>query len=67
MYNLYAERRLMRKFDYSFLKNALLPAGLLNISSGIADLKNEAKHRKQDYVKVFTELEAVARIQAMKE
>ena len=50
----------MRKFDYSFLKNALLPAGLLNISSGIAELKNEAKHRKQDYVKLFTELEAVA-------
>ena len=66
MYNFYVERRLMRKFDYSFLKNALLPAGLLNISSGIADLKNEAKHRKQDYLKVFTELEAVARIQSIK-
>lgn len=56
----------MRTFDYSFLKNSLFPAGLLSISSGIAGLKNEAKHRKEDYLKVFTELEAVARIRSVK-
>ena len=33
----------MRKFDYSFLNNALLPASLINLTSSIATLKTMAE------------------------
>lgn len=56
----------MRKFDYSFLNNALLPANLINLTSSIASLKTMAGVRKQEYAKIFTELEAVAKIQSVK-
>lgn len=37
---LYAEKGyLMRKFDYSFLKKDLIPVALINITSGISELK----------------------------
>ena len=56
----------MRKFDYSFLNNGLLPANLVNLTSGIASLKTMAGVRKEDYAQVFTELEAVAKVQSIK-
>lgn len=56
----------MRKFDYSFLNEALLPAKLINLTSGIASLKTMAGVRKEEYAKVFTELEAVAKVQSVK-
>ena len=56
----------MRKFDYSFLSNGLLPAKLINLTSGIASLKTMAGVRKEEYAKVFTELEAVAKVQSVK-
>ncbi len=56
----------MRKFDYSFLNNGLLPANLINLTSGIASLKTMSGVRKEEYAKVFTELEAVAKIQSVK-
>ncbi len=56
----------MRKFDYSFLNNGLLPASLVNLTSGIESLKMMAGVRKEEYAKVFTELEAVAKIQSVK-
>lgn len=56
----------MRKFDYSFLNNGMLPANLVNITSGIAELKTMAGVRKEEYAQVFTELEAVARVQSIK-
>lgn len=56
----------MRKFDYSFLNNGLLPANLVNITSGIAALKTMAGVRKEDYAQVFTELESVAKVQSIK-
>ena len=46
----------MRKFDYSFLNNGLLPANLVNLTSGIASLKTMAGVRKEDYAQVFTDL-----------
>lgn len=57
---------IMRKFDYSFLNNALLPANLITLTSGIASLKTMACVRKEGYAKVFTELEAVAKVQSVK-
>ena len=56
----------MRKFDYSFLNNGLLPANLINLTSSIVSLKTMAGVRKEEYAKVFTELEAVAKVQSVK-
>ena len=56
----------MRKFDYSFLNNGLLPANLVNLTANISALKTMAGVRKQEYSQVFTELEAVAKVQSIK-
>ena len=56
----------MRKFDYSFLNNGLLPAKLVNLTSNIASLKTMAGVRKEEYAQVFTELEAIAKVQSIK-
>lgn len=56
----------MRKFDYSFLNNGLLPANIINLTSSIASLKTMAGVRKEEYAKIFTELEAVAKVQSVK-
>ncbi len=56
----------MRKFDYSFLNNGLLPANLVNLTASIASLKTMAGVRKEDHMQIFTELEAVAKIQSIK-
>lgn len=56
----------MRKFDYSFLNNGLLPATLINLTSNITALKTMAGVRKEEYAKIFTELESVAKIQSIK-
>lgn len=57
---------IMRKFDYSFLKNGLLPANLLNLTANISALKTMAGVRKEENTKVFSALEAVAKIQSIK-
>ncbi len=56
----------MRKFDYTFLNNGLLPAKLIDLTSSIASLKTMAGVRKEEYAKVFTELENVAKVQSVK-
>lgn len=56
----------MRRFDYSFLQNGLLPASLVNITAGIASLKTKASFRQDDFKSVFTELEEIAKVQSVK-
>ena len=56
----------MHKFDYSFLNNGLLPAQMVNLTANIASLKTAAGFRKLKHLQVFTELEAVARVQSIK-
>ena len=56
----------MKKFDYSFLKNSLLPANLLGIASSIAELKALDKIRKRDFQTIFTKLEVIAKVQSVK-
>ena len=56
----------MRKFDYSILNNGLLPASLVNLTSNIAALKTMAGVRRNEYAQIFTELEAVAKVQSVK-
>ncbi len=56
----------MKKFDYSFLDNGLLPANLINITGKIYSLKAGAKIRQDEYEKIFTELEKIAIVQSVK-
>ena len=56
----------MKRFDYSFLDNGLLPANLVNITGTIYSLKTGAKIRKDEYEKIFTELEKIAKVQSVK-
>ena len=56
----------MRKFDYSFLSEGLLPANLVNITSELYSLRTANSVRQSDYNSIFTELEAVARVQSVK-
>lgn len=56
----------MKKFDYSFLDNGLLPANLINITGTIYSLKMGAKIRKDEYERIFTELEKIAIVQSVK-
>src|SRR5574344_882963 len=56
----------MHIFDYSFLDNGLLPSQLVNITSSIASLKTFSSIRKDEYKKIFTELESVAKVQSVK-
>ena len=56
----------MRKFDYSFLNNGLLPAKLTNLTAAIYSLKTALNIKKEDFENIFTELEKVAKIQSVK-
>jgi len=56
----------MRKFDYSFLKNSLLPTNLFGMSNSIAELKALEQVRKRDFQKIFTKLETIAKVQSVK-
>ena len=46
---LYMQKRrlVMRKFDYSFLDNGMLPAGLINTTGGIYSLRTASDVRKE--------------------
>jgi len=56
----------MRCFDYSFLENGMLPAGLVNIVSAIAELRERENERKDSYPDIFTRLESIAKVQSVK-
>jgi Fic family protein len=57
---------LMRTFDYSFLESGMLPAGLVNIVTVIAQLRERENERKDSYPDVFTRLESIAKVQSVK-
>ena len=44
----------------------MLPAKLVNLTSGVASLKTMAGVRKEEYARIFTELESIARVQSVK-
>lgn len=56
----------MRRFDYSFLYNGMLPAGLLNVTTDIYSLRAMSWNRKDQFTDIFTELEKVAKVQSIK-
>lgn len=56
----------MRRFDYSFLNNGMVPTSLVSLVSGISELKTIANIRKSDYTQIFSKLKVVAKIQSIK-
>ena len=56
----------MRKFDYSFLDNGVLTTNLVNLTSVIYSLKTASNIRKEEFKKIFTELEKIAKVQSVK-
>lgn len=56
----------MKKFDYSFLENCLLPSNLMDLSCGVSELKILENVRKKEYKEIFTKLESVAKVQSVK-
>ena len=56
----------MKKFDYSFLEKGLLPAGLVNVVSAIAELRERESQLKNNYPGAFTRLESIAKVQSVK-
>jgi len=56
----------MHIYDYSFLDNGLLPAGIVNLTSSISAFNALCGERKEKNEKVYTELEAIARVQSVK-
>jgi Fic family protein len=56
----------MRSFDYTFLKDGLIPANLVNIITGIASLKTITGVRKKEHMRVFTELATIAKVRSIK-
>jgi Fic family protein len=56
----------VRYFDYSFLEQGMLPAGLVNIVGAIADLRAREAERRDNYPDVFTRLESIAKVQSVR-
>lgn len=56
----------MHIFDYSFLRDGMLPAELVNITSTISALNAISEERRNRNKTVYTELEKTARIQSVK-
>ena len=56
----------MHRFDYSFLHNGMIPAGLLNITADIYSIRAMSSDRKEQFKDVFTELAAIAKVQSVK-
>ena len=56
----------MRVFDYSFLERGMLPAGLVNVFGIISALRERENKRKDEFGKVFSKLESIAKVQSVK-
>ena len=56
----------MHIFDYSYLKNSLLPAKLVNLTSNIAALRVLSAERHKQFDKAYLELERIAKIESVK-
>ena len=57
----------MHKFDYSFLKEGLLPAGIVGSIDTLARMNEQDKERHNAYPAIFSHLENIAKVQSVKE
>lgn len=53
-------------FDYSFLKNGLLPAGFINLVAEIYKMKATAASQTENCADIFTVLEKISTVQSVK-
>ena len=56
----------MRKFDYSFLNDSLIPSYILNLIVGISELKVKTNFRKKEHTNIFSNLEKVSKLHSIK-
>lgn len=56
----------MRKFDYSFLNDSLIPSYILNLIVGISELKVKTNYRKKEHTNIFSNLEKVSKLHSIK-
>ena len=56
----------MHIFDYSFLKDDLLPAQLVTYAANISTLKVMTSMRRNENAAAFRQLESIARIESVK-
>ena len=56
----------MHRFDYNFLDNGMIPAGLLNLTADIYSLRAMSWSRKDQFADIFTELANIAKVQSVK-
>ncbi len=56
----------MRLFDYSFLRESMVPIRLVNIASGISSLKTMVDVREENNTRIFAALEGIAKVQSVK-
>ena len=56
----------MHIYDYSFLDNGMLPAGLVGLTANIFLLGEKTDRQKTEYPEAFTELANIAKVQSVK-
>lgn len=56
----------MRRFDYMWLKEALIPANVVSMTNVIYALRQEEESKKQICPDIFTELQKIAKVQSVK-
>ena len=56
----------MKRFDYTFLKTGMLPAGLINVVSAITELRARESQLIMNYPDMFFRLESIAKVQSVK-
>jgi len=56
----------MRKFDYSFLADGMIPVRLFSLASGISSLKTVSDIRRADNASLFESLRSIAKVQSVK-
>jgi len=56
----------MKRFDYSFLAQGQLPAGFVNLTNAISELKAAGAVRREANPGIFSGLERIARVQSVK-
>lgn len=58
--------QIMRKFDYSFLKDMMVPVTFLQMAQSIYSLKTISDEKRKDYPSLFTSLQKIAVVQSVK-
>ncbi len=56
----------MRKFDYSFLKNLMVPISFVQMAQTIYSLKSISDEKKKNYPDLFSSLQKIAIVQSVK-